>query len=138
QALRHRRLGLLPRPLDQRLRPAAARPSAQRCHRCSKSVLWFESWLPNTPEPSWTLEGSPYQRARTSRLSAVDRRQVTSQLFENLNATIERFETIDGLWSGVATVRVGGNAVTTYAGGNTVVTKLDRHVRVFLLGNWMQ
>ena len=99
--------------------------------------LWLESWLPNTPEPSWTLEGSPYQRARTSRLSAIDRRQVTSQLFENLNATIERFETIEGIWSGVATVRLDGNALTTYAGGNTVVTKLDRHVRVFLLGNWI-
>src|SRR5438094_4707856 len=119
--------GFGPLPLDQ-VRIGVADAVSQ--------YLSSETWLPNTSPSFWVVEGSPYHRARATRMLAIDRRQVTAQLFDNVSATIERFETIDGLWSGVATVRVDGNAVTTY-GSNTVVTKLDRHVRVFLLGNWM-
>jgi hypothetical protein len=120
--------GFGPLPLDQ-VRNGVAEAASQ--------YLWFESWLPNTPPVPWQVEGSAYRRAHSQRMLAIDRRQVTAQLFNGVNATIERFETIEGIWSGVATVRLEGNAVTTYAGGNTVITKLDRHVRVFVLGNWV-
>ena len=99
--------------------------------------LGAESWLPRTPAVSWAAEGSPFQRARAKRMLTIDRTQVTSQTFDGVRATIEGFETIDGIWSGIATVRVEATAVTTSAGGNTSLTKLDRHVRVFVLGNWI-
>src|SRR5436309_3450474 len=112
--------GFGPLPLDQ-VRIGVADAVSQ--------YLSSESWLPNTSPSFWVVEGSPYHRARATRMLAIDRRQVTAQLFDNVSATIERFETIDGLWSGVATVRVDGNAVTTYGSGNTVLTTIDRHVR---------
>ena len=99
--------------------------------------LWFETWVPNTtPVALSNAAGTAFQRARLARLSAIDRTQVASQVFDTVSAAIERFETIEGIWSGIATVRVTGNAVTKYSGGNTISTKLDREVRVFLLGNW--
>src|SRR5204862_56913 len=60
---------------------------------------------------------------------------VTSQVFEGVTATIEQFETIDGIWTGVATVRLEGTAVPTNAAGQTRRLPLERHVRVFVLGN---
>ena len=99
--------------------------------------LAAESWSPNAPSTwSWSVEGSPYQRARATRVLAIDRQQTTTQFFEGVNAAIEQFETIDGIWSGVATVRITGTRVTTSATGQTARAAFDRHVRIFLLGNW--
>jgi len=98
--------------------------------------LALESWTPSAPVQSWAVD-SVFQKARAARVAAVDKQQVISQLFEGLTATIEGFETIDGIWSGVATVRVNGMAVTTNAGGRVDRIAFDRHVRVFLLGNWI-
>ena len=79
--------------------------------------------------------GTPYWTARAERLRAIDTTKVTSQFFENVAATIDQFETIDGIWSGVATVHVTGTIVTTGPSG-IVRTPLDRHLRAFVLGNW--
>ncbi|HYL52420.1 MAG TPA: hypothetical protein VEZ15_10650 [Acidimicrobiia bacterium] len=99
--------------------------------------LAAESWSPNAPATwSWGNETSAYQRERATRVLAIDRQQTTTRFFEGVTASIDQFETIDGIWSGLATVHVKGTEVTTSAAGQTVRTTVDRHVRVFLLGNW--
>jgi hypothetical protein len=98
--------------------------------------LALESWTPSAPVQSWAVE-SVFQKARAARIAGVDKQQVISQFFEGLTATIEGFETIDGIWSGVATVRLSGTAVTTSAVGRVDRIAFARGVRVFLLGNWM-
>ena len=116
-------------PLDQ-VRVGVAQAVSQ--------YLWFETWLPNTTPPAvsnWTV--TPFQTKRADRVKAIDRGQVTSQKFENVSATVEQFETIDGIWSGVATVHLSGTVVTTNATGATARTPFERRVRVFLLGNWI-
>jgi hypothetical protein len=102
-----------------------------------RNYLWFESWTANTT-PAGITNGadSVFQRARAARLSAIDRRQVVSNLFEGVTATIERFETIEGIWSGIATVRTTGTVVTTNAAGQTKRAPFERVVRAFVLGNW--
>ena len=101
------------------------------------SYLWFDTWVPNTT-PAGITNGvnSAFQRERGARLSAIDRRQVTSNVFAGVTATIEKFETIDGIWSGLATVRVNGTLVTTNPSGQTKREPFERHVIAFLLGNW--
>jgi len=103
-----------------------------------KHYLWFESWTTTTaPVAAFSFPESTFQRERKERVSAIDRRQVRSNLFEGVTATIEKFETIDGLWSGNATVRVNGTVVTTNAAGQTKRAPFERHVIAFVLGNWI-
>ena len=101
------------------------------------NYLWFETWVPNTA-PAGLTNGatSAFQRERQARLGAIDRRQVTSNVFAGVTATIEKFETIEGIWSGNATVRVSGTLVTTNAAGQTTRVPFERHVVAFILGNW--
>ena len=121
--------GFGPLPLDQ---VRGAIPDAV------SGYLYAESWTANTtPVAVTSYAYSPFEHARAARVTAIDRRQVTSLLFEGVSATIERFETIEGIWSGIATVRLDGTVVTTDAAGKTARAKLDRHVRVFVLGNWI-
>lgn len=99
--------------------------------------LAVESWSPNAPPTwSWGNETNAYQREHAQRVLAIDRRQTTTQFFEGVTASIDQFETIDGIWSGIATVHLKGTRITTNATGQTGRTALDRHARVFLLGNW--
>jgi hypothetical protein len=98
--------------------------------------LWFESWIGGSADNA-QFATSPFQREHALRIAATDRRQTVSQLFEEVSASIERFETIDGIWSGVATARLSGTVVTTNPAGHVDRTPFERHVRVFLLGNWI-
>ena len=102
-----------------------------------KNYLWFESWTAGTT-PAGITNGADtvFQRARAARLNALDRRQIVSSLFEGVTATIERFETIDGIWSGIATARLNGTLVTTNTAGQTKRAAFEREVRAFVLGNW--
>ena len=101
--------------------------------------LRAESWTPTTAPRVWISGGdvSAFARARAERVAAIDRAQTVSRVFEGTTATIERFDTIDGIWSGLATVRLGGTLVTTNAAGRTERVPFERHVRVFLFGGWV-
>lgn len=120
--------GFGPLPLEQ-VRAGVAEAVA--------NYLVSEIWIAPPPAANWGVDtaGTPYLRARTQRMSAVDPTKVTAEFFENVRATIDQFETIEGIWSGVATVHLTGTTVTTTASGTTR-TPLERHVRVFVLGNW--
>jgi hypothetical protein len=102
--------------------------------------LAWESWAPGYALEQWRAsdeEATPFTRARAQRLAAIDRTRTTSQTFEGVAATIERFETIEGLWTGLATVRVNGTRVTADAAGKIQRTAYEKRVRVFLFGQWM-
>lgn len=102
-----------------------------------RNYLGWESWaasgVPQVTDVGST--SSAFQRARGERVSARAK-QVSSQIFENVSATIDAFETIEGIWSGVATVRVAGIVVTTGASGQTARAPFERRVKAFVLGNW--
>ena len=102
-----------------------------------QSYFWMESWTANTTPPalSWNAS-SAFQQERATRVKAAHVAGAVSQLFEGVSATIEGFETIDGIWSGIATVRVNGTRVTTNASGQTTRAPFERQVRAFILGNW--
>jgi hypothetical protein len=104
-----------------------------------KTYLRVESWTPTSAPGQWAFGGdaSAFARARAQRVAAIDRAQVVSRVFESTNATIERFDTIDGIWSGLATVRLDGTLVTTNAAGRTDRSPFERHVKVFLFGSWV-
>jgi hypothetical protein len=102
--------------------------------------LALESWAPGYAQEPWRAsdEGStPFTRARAQRLATIDRARTSAQTFEGVTATIERFETIEGLWSGLATVRVNGTRVTTDPVRVTQRTSFERRLRVFLFGQWI-
>jgi len=98
-----------------------------------------ESWTRTSVPSRWTFGGdvSAFARARAQRVAAIDRAQIVSRVFDGTTATIERFDTIDGIWSGLATVRLEGTLVTTNAAGRTDRVPFERHVRVFLFGSWV-
>ena len=103
------------------------------------SYLRLESWAPGQVGEPWRAEGdesTPFTRARAQRLAAIDRTRTVAQTFDGVTATIEKFETIEGLWSGLATVRLNGTRVTTDASGSAQRTPYEKRVRVFLFGGW--
>jgi hypothetical protein len=102
-----------------------------------QNYLWFEMWSTSTTAPGLTSTESAFTRARAARLGAIDRKQVASNSFEEVTASIERFETIDGIWTGLATVRVKGTNVRTNGAGQTSRVPFERHVIAFVLGNWI-
>jgi hypothetical protein len=122
--------GFGPLPLDEIPRQLGAPVS---------EYLRGESWTPTTAPSAWTFGGevSAFARARAERVAAIDRAQIVSRVFEGTTATIERFDTIDGIWSGLATVLLAGTLVTTNAAGRTDRAPFERHVRVFLFGSWV-
>ena len=117
-------------PLDQ-IRKEIVFPIAE--------YLRGESWTKTTIPSAWTFGGdvSAFARARAQRVAAIDRAQTVSRVFEGTTATVERFDTIDGIWSGLATVRLDGTLVTTNAAGRTDRVPFERHVKVFLFGQWV-
>jgi hypothetical protein len=102
--------------------------------------LRWESWAPGYAEDQWRTSGdesTPFTRARAERYAAIDRTRTMAQAFDGVTATIERFETIEGVWSGLATVRLSGTRVTKDAAGAVQRTPYEKRVRVFLFGGWM-
>jgi hypothetical protein len=101
--------------------------------------LRWESWAPAAPIEQWRTspdEATPFTIARAQRFAAIDRTKTIAQTFEGVTATIEQFETIEGIWSGLATVRVVATRVTTDATGVVRRDAFARRVRVFLFGAW--
>jgi len=101
--------------------------------------LAWESWAPGYALEQWRAsdeEATPFTRARAQRLATIDRTRMTSQTFEGVTGTIERFETIEGLWTGLATVRVNGTRMTADAAGKVQRTPYEKRVRVFLFSQW--
>ncbi|MDQ2951278.1 MAG: hypothetical protein M3R54_03335 [Chloroflexota bacterium] len=121
--------GFGPLPLDQ-IRTEMGNPIAE--------YLRAESWAPLRAPRQWASGGSDgaFVQARAKRVATIDRTQTVSRIFENTIATIERFETIEGVWSGLATVRLNGTLATVNAAGGTTRTSFERRVQVFLFGSW--
>ena len=122
--------GFGPLPLDQ-VRSQVVFPLV--------SYLVQESWMPGGLTEQWRADGdesTPFARARAQRLAAIDRTRTVAQSFDGVTATIERFETIEGIWSGLATVRLNGTRVTKDASGTTQRAPYEKRVRVFLFGGW--
>jgi hypothetical protein len=99
----------------------------------------MESWTPTSAPLDWRTgaDALPFLRARAEKLNAIDRTVVASRFFEGTTATIERFDTIEGLWTGLATVRVNGTLVTVGADGQSRRVAFERRMKVFLFGSWM-
>src|SRR5205823_1014229 len=74
------------------------------------TYLRMESWTPAASPLDWRTgsDALPFLKARAATLSAIDQTKIASRLFDGTTATIERFDTIEGLWSGLATVRLTG------------------------------
>jgi hypothetical protein len=100
--------------------------------------LRAESWTPASLPRVWISSGdaSAFANAHGLRVASLDRAQIVARVFEGTTATIERFDTIDGIWSGLATVRLGSTLMTTNAAGRTDRAPFERRVRVFLFGSW--
>lgn len=100
--------------------------------------LGLQQWAPGSPAETWRAgEPTPFSAAHAKRLAAIDRTQVTSRLFEDMRATVERFETSADEAAGIATVRLTGTLLTADAGGRTSRAPLERRLKVFLFGGWM-
>lgn len=100
-----------------------------------------ESWVPGVvPEP-WragdSSESTPFGQARSRRIDAIDRTRVVSRAFEDTVATVERFDTIEGLWTGLATVRIDGTIVTKDSAGTVIRVPFERRVKALLLHSWL-
>src|SRR5438128_596124 len=81
-------------------------------------LLRSESWIPGSPrETSFGPGGeTPYARARNQYLSTLDR-TLSSRTFEDVTATVERYQTFSEIVDGLATVRLAGTVVTSDANG---------------------
>lgn len=123
--------GFAPLPLD-RVRTEIVDPTA--------FFLRLDSWAPGYAVEQWRTSGdevTPFTKARATRYAAIDRTRTVAQSFSGVTATIEQFETIQDIWSGLATVRLNGTRVTSDAAGVVRRTPFERRVRVFLFGLWV-
>jgi len=98
--------------------------------------LLFESWVPGSAPVTFGDESTPFWRARHAYIAALDRTGTPWRTFEDVKATIERYETFSDIRDGLAIVRVSGTIVTKDASGKSSRTALDRTLRVFF-GNWI-
>jgi len=100
--------------------------------------LRMEQWLPGSPAETWRAsEPTPFSAARAQRLASIDRAKVRSRLIGDVQATIVRFDTFGEIQSGIATVRLRGVIATVDDTGITAHTPFDRHVKVYLFGQWL-
>jgi hypothetical protein len=97
-------------------------------------LLRTESWIPGSPrETSFGPGGeTPTARARFEYLSKLDR-TLRSRTFENVVATVERYDTFSEIHDGLATVRLAGTVVTVDAGGHEQRERFERRA-VILFG----
>jgi hypothetical protein len=66
----------------------------------------------------------------------LDRTATPWRTFEDVRATVERYETFSDIRDGLATVRVSGTIVTKSAGGAARHAPFERTLRI-LFGNWI-
>ena len=119
----------------------AAAPSAEDLRRSVSqpisSFLRLESWLPGSPVDPWRQsEPTPFSSAHAARVATIDRSLTISRSFDAVRAAIERYDTFDGVPTGIATVRLTGAVVTTDAGARTERAPFERRVKVLLYGGW--
>jgi hypothetical protein len=100
------------------------------------SHLWIESWVPGSALVTFGDESTPYWRARHAYIAAIDRTGTPWRTFEDVKASIERYETFSDIRDGLATVRVTGTIVTKDASLGTSRTTFERTLRI-LFGNWI-
>ena len=96
----------------------------------------FENWVPASAVATFGDESTPYWRARHAYIASFDRTAIPSRTFEDVHATVQRYETFADIRDGLATVRVTGTIVTKDAVGKTLRTPLERTLRIFF-GNWI-
>lgn len=120
-------------------RPLALQDVRDQVGPAIDMYLRMESWTPTAAPLDWRTgsDALPFLKARAATLSAIDRTRIASRLFEGTTATIERFDTIDGLWSGLATVRLNGTLVTAGPDGKAQRAPFERRVKVFMFGSWL-
>jgi hypothetical protein len=98
--------------------------------------LFIESWVPGAAPATFGDESTPFWRARHAYIAAIDRTETPWRTFEDVKASIERFETFSDIRDGLATVRVSGTILTKDASGKTSRTAFERTSRI-LFGNWI-
>jgi hypothetical protein len=98
--------------------------------------LAIESWVPGSATVSFGDDSTPYWRAWHAYLASLDRAATPSRTFEDVNATIERYETFSEIRDGLATVRLSGTIVTKDAAGVAHRAPFGRTLRI-LFGNWI-
>jgi hypothetical protein len=95
-----------------------------------------ESWVPGSAVVTFGDESTPYWRARHAYIASLDRTATPWRTFEDVRATVERYETFSDIRDGLATVRVSGTIVTKSAGGAARHAPFERTLRI-LFGNWI-
>jgi hypothetical protein len=98
--------------------------------------LRLESWVPGSAAVTFGDESTPFWRARHAYIAAFDRAAISWRTFEDVTASIERYETFSEIRDGLATVRLGGSIVTKDASGQARRTPFERTLRI-LFGNWI-
>jgi hypothetical protein len=102
-----------------------------------KSLLSLEQWAPGSPAQTWRADQpTPFSAAHAARIAAIDRTQTTSRTFEEVRASVERFDTFAEVSTGIATVRLTGTTVTTSSGGHQLRASFERRFKVLLFGEW--
>jgi hypothetical protein len=81
-------------------------------------------------------ESTPFWRARHAYIATFDRVATPFRTFEDVKASIERYETFSEIPDGLATIRVNGTIVTKDGSGRTSRTPFERTLRI-LFGNWI-
>jgi hypothetical protein len=101
--------------------------------------LRLESWVPGSTSEGWREgdEATPFWTAHKAIIAGLDHAGVVSRLFEGVSATVERLDTFAEAESGIVTVRLAGTIVAVGAGGAVRRTPFERHVKVFVFGNWL-
>ena len=92
-------------------------------------LLRNESWIPGSwRETSFGPGGeTPYARAKNQYMNTLDR-TLSSRTFEDVTATVERYETFSEIVDGLATVRLVGTVVTSDANGRNQRQPFERRV----------
>lgn len=98
--------------------------------------LYIESWVPGSAPTTFGDGSTPFWRARHSYIAALDRSATPWRTFEDVKATIERYETFSEIRDGLAIVRITGTIVAKDASMKTSRTPFERTLRV-LFGNWI-
>lgn len=117
------------------------RPSPDAVRTGTQDAVGFllrtESWLAGMGQETWYGPGAttPFQKARLQHLTSLDRTAAASRTFEDVDATIERFEGFAEIRDGLAYVRVTGSLVMVDTTGRASEQPFTRRV-VVLLGQW--
>ena len=100
------------------------------------SYLGTETWVPGSAPVGFSDDSTPFWRARQAYLASLDHAAAPSRVFEDLTATIERYDTFSEIRDGLATARISGTVATKDPAGRVSRSSFARTLRVFF-GNWV-